>query len=349
MNKLFVAIAILVVALLIFKHFYFPSGSTISQGGSQKPGPVNVTAIIVQPKSYNEAINVSGTLIANEELNLIPEISGKVQSLNFSEGQAVAQGQLLVKLNDAELQANKKKIQQQLDLLKSRENRAKQLLKVQGISQEEYDNLDHQIKSFESDLLINSSQIDKTEIRAPFHGVIGLKNISKGSFVNTNSIIASLQQLNPIKIEFSIPEKYSNQMKAGSIINFNTEDNKTYHGKIYAIEPKVNIITRTLTMRAQCSNENRLLLPGMFVQISVPLSKNDTSLLIPNEAILPELRGKKVFLIKEGKAIPQTIETGTRTEKESLVIRGLKHDDTIVVTGVQYLRPGIPVNITKLN
>jgi len=201
-----------------------------------------------------------------------------------------------------------------------------------------------------ADIELIKAQIDKTEIRAPFDGRIGLKNVSEGSFVNTTTVIATLQNINPLKIDFSIPEKYSGKVKQGDPVKFKivgTDD--TYTGKVYAIEPKIDPLNRTLKIRAIYSNRTEKILPGSFADVELILQEIDDALMIPTHSVVPELKGQKVFLYKDGSAVPHNIQIGIRTDTRVQVVGGLNENDTLITSGILQLRPDMQVTISDYN
>ncbi|NUM30990.1 MAG: efflux RND transporter periplasmic adaptor subunit [Bacteroidetes bacterium] len=309
----------------------------------------SVTVYIVKPQQLSNNVSATGTLIANEEAILTPEISGKVVFLNMKEGKKVSKGELLVKINDTEYRAQLSKIELQIKINEEKLNRQKQLLSIKGISQEDFDITLNMYNSSKADLEFINAQIAKTEIRAPFSGIIGLRYISEGSYVSPTSRIASIQQLNPIKIDFSIPEKYVEIVKVGDIIQFNVEGSNIKHNaRVYAIEPKVDLNTRTLQLRAIAENNNNLL-PGSFAKIDLPLAKIENALMIPTEAIIPVLKGKTVFAYRNGKAEQIKVETGIRTDTKIQIVSGLQIGDSIITTGIMQLRNGSPVKVISID
>src|ERR1051326_2565676 len=242
--------AILIVALVLIKIFFFPSNSNQPAGTQQQGQPQSaiVNAYVVKPQKLDNKIFSSGTVLANEEVTLVPEIAGKITAINFKEGSKVSKGDLLVKINDADLQAQMKKLQLQEKLAEQNETREKKLLDAGGVSQAEYDAILTQLNSLKADIDLTQAQIAKTEIRAPFSGTIGLKYVSEGSYVNQATAasaavkIATLQQTDPVKIDFSVPEKYSLAVKKGDSIRFTLQgSDKNFMGEIYAIEPKIDL------------------------------------------------------------------------------------------------------------
>jgi membrane fusion protein (multidrug efflux system) len=353
--KNLILLAVVITALLLAKFFFFPSQSGVpDQKGGGKPGggggaPANVTAVVLHPEKLSNEVYASGTIMANEEVKLQPELSGKIVQLNFQEGSKVSKGQLLVKINDADLQANYKKLQLQYKLAEEKLNRQKQLLAINGISQEEFDVLQNQYDVVKADMDYATAQIAKTEIRAPFDGMIGLKSVSEGAYVTPATVIAGIQQVNPLKIDFFVAEQYSAAVKKGAELHFTVEgNNEKLSGQVYAVEPKIDMSTRSLQVRAVCPNAKGTILPGAFARVQLQLGGVDSALMLPTEAVIPDLKGKKVFVIRNGQAEPQKVVTGLRTDEKIQVVEGLKAGDTVVARGIMQLKPGTPVKIKEL-
>lgn len=343
-------IAAVIGVLLLVKFFFIPA----PQLNAPKQGPGNapllpVSACIARAAGLSEEIFATGSLMANEEVDLHPEVSGRVLQILFTEGSKVNKGELLVKINDADLQAQLRKTELDKKLADDRVKRNERLLEMKGISQEEFDGLKNAsaVLAAERDVLL--AQISKTEIRAPFNGTIGLKSVSEGSFVSPQTVIASVQQTDPLKVDFSIPEKYASMVKQGDNISFTSGTGGTsFKGKIYAIEPKVDEVTRSVRIRAACPNANGALRPGAFVNVTLNLGEQANVLMIPTEAIIPILKGKQVFLYRDGKAEPAKVETGLRNDSAIQITSGLNENDTIITTGMMSLRPGIMVKLISV-
>ena len=313
------------------------------------PGGSNATTVsgmVLRPQVFNDNISLSGTLEANEQIELRSEVSGVVESINFEEGSEVRQGQVLFRVNDIELQAQLSKVRTAQKLASENERRAKLLLEKQAISQEEYDiaSADFQSAGAESELI--GAQLSKTTVRAPFSGTIGLRSISKGTYVTPLTTIAKLVNTNQLKITFSIPEKYTSQVKVGTQLTFTTSDSREEHtAKIYAIEPQVEIATRTLKMRAIAENRDGKLYPGTYANVILPLETVGDALMVPTEALIPVQNGKKIFVSENGKAKEVDVEIGARTGSSVRVISGLHAGDTILTYGVMALKNGTPVTV----
>jgi len=306
-----------------------------------------LSGTVVKETSLSNVVAASGTLLANEEVTLRPEISGKITRLNIKEGGRVRKGELLVKINDMDLLAEQRKLQSQLKLMNEKSDRQKKLFEMNGISRQEYDEMLNMVNSLQADVDFNNAQIAKTEIRAPFDGQIGLKNVSEGSYVTSNDIIASMQQLDPLKLDFSVPEKYAGFIRIGDSVKFVVEGIRdTFPAAIFAIEPKIDQATRTVKLRARTGNRQGRLFPGAFARIELNLGNKTNAMMIPAQAVIPVLKGKKVFISRDGIALSQSIETGVRTENMVEVIRGLSPGDTVITTGIMQLRDSMKVNIT---
>ena len=351
--KRFVLILVIIIGLLgAIKWLFLSNPSADGQKASGKPGMnptlVNVTSYIARESKVENKILVAGTILANEEAQLVPETSGKIISMNLQEGKPVAKGELLVKINDVDLQAQLKKLQLQEKLAVDNESREKKLLNVNGISQMEYDGVLTQLNSVRADIEITQAQIAKTEIRAPFSGIVGLKNISEGNYVSSSTTIADIEQIDPIKIDFSVAEKYASLVQPGSIIFFTTEETRkdTFEAKVIATDPKIDIATRTVKARALCPNKQGKILPGSFASIQIILKESENSFMIPSQALIPILTGFKVYVVKNGKAHESNVVAGLRTESDVQVLNGIKSGDTIVTTGIQQLKNGTLVKIT---
>lgn len=348
--KTILMITLIVAALVLIKIFYLkPKESGAPKGGASKPQAVNVTGFVVASQLMENRIYSSGTVLANEEVVLHPEVAGKLVSVHFREGQQVGQGSLLAKINDADLQAQLKKLGFQLKLAREKSERLNGLLRIQGVSQQEYDEATNQQQVIAADMEYTRALIAKTEIRAPFAGRIGLRQVSAGTYVTPASTIATIQQTNVLKLDFTIPEKYADVVKTGDRIQF-TVDNSSEKSmaSVLALEPKIDAATRNLLVRAVCTDAAPGVLPGSFARVELVTEQKQATLMIPTEAVIPELKGKKVFVSKGGKAQPVFIETGTRNDKRIEVLSGLSDGDTVIVTGIMSLKPEAPVNIIDL-
>lgn len=310
---------------------------------SKKPGggkPLKVTTFMVAPGLFSETITATGTVLADEGVELQPEINGKIMSINFKEGSYVKQGDLLLKLNDSDLRANLDRYQYSKKLAEVRFRRYSQLLSQKMVSQDDYDSVLSEMNVQQSFIDLYQAQIQKTEIRAPFDGVVGLRYVSVGSFVNANTRIATLQRLKDLKIDFAVPEKYAGRIKVGTQITFTVAGGlQKYAGRISALDPRIDSGTRTLLVRAICANTDGRLLPGAFTNVSIPLDQINDAILVPAEAVVAGLDEKNVFIIKDGVAERRAVETGARTSSQVHIISGLHAGDQVITSGLQTMKP----------
>jgi membrane fusion protein, multidrug efflux system len=306
--------------------------------------PITVNGTVVHLQTFDNNLALSGSIEANEQVEIRSEVSGIVKNIFFQEGTTVAKGQVLFKVNDIELKAQLAQAKTKESLASENERRAKLLLQKEAISQEEYDvaRADHQSAKAQSQLI--QAQIEKTTVRAPFSGKIGLRSISPGTYVTPTLLVAKLVNSGQLKITFSIPEKYASQIKKNATITFKvTGSDQSYTAKIYAVEPEVEIATRTLKVRALADNKDGKLLPGTFANVQLPLDIIKDAVVIPTEAIIPVQDGKKVYIANKGMAKEVMVETATRTDASILVLSGLKAGDTVLTSGVMSLKDEAPI------
>jgi membrane fusion protein (multidrug efflux system) len=336
--------------LILFISLFFlacqnEDKSTTSNGKGLKAATL-VEVIVVQEKALVEQISTTGNLMANESTELSTEVGGMVESINFDEGQAVKKGNLLLSLKNQDLQARLKEVEAEKELAKKKLLRNQELFKAKGISEEVLDEARTTHERLKANYASLQAELEKTKVYAPFDGFVGLRNTSIGDYLGPNTSFATLVDYKPIKIGFSLPEKYAAVLKLGDSISFESASlSTTKQAVVYAIEPQVSEDSRTLSAKAIYPNENGALLPGSFVTISYEIEQFEKSIVIPNQAIIPELEGKKVFLIKNGKVSAQSVVSGIRRAEEIQIIEGLQVGDTLVTSGLLQIRDGIPVRI----
>lgn len=344
---------IIIPALLWILIYGIACGNKKDTAGKDKNAPkppITVQGIILAPDTVSETLNLTGNLMANEETEIRSEVSGRLVRINFNEGSYVNRGQLLIKIDDAELQAELKKIRVRQKLARADEARKKKLLAIKAVSKEEYEISTQNIESLIAEEQALYARIARTEIYAPFAGKIGLRKKSQGAYVTPSDLIATLQNLNPMKLEFQVAERHASLLKEGMNVSFELEgQNKTVSGTLYAIEPKIDPETRTLKVRAQIPNPDGKLIPGAFAKVIFPLQRFDNALLAPIEAVIPELAGQKVFLYKNGKAVATKVKTGIRTTNRIQLTEGVKSGDTLMVTGILQLKDGAPAKVKLTN
>lgn len=353
MRKRTIIIISFVIILLIAAFIFLPKlfnkqDNNVTSENKPSRTFINVSGKVISSKPLEYKIVSTGSIISNEEVELHSEITGKIIIISFKEGARVKKGDLLVKINDNDLQAQLKKAELKKQLAEQNEYRQKTLLGKNGISQETYDNALNELMLIKADIEYIKTQIEKTEIRAPFDGIVGLRYVSDGSFISPATKIATVQNLNPIKIDFSIPQAYSNYINIGNKIDFRLSGKaQSYTASIYAVEPKIDINSRTLQVRALCPN-NGDLMPGSYIEVEINLSNINNTILIPSDALIPDIQGELVYLFKDGKAIPKVVVSAIRTEKEVQITQGLNIGDTIITSGIIQLKPGLPVILNKV-
>lgn len=323
-----------------------PASTQGMRGGGQ---PLFSSGYIIVPTQMNELIYSTGSLIPDEEVELSFETSGKVVGIYFTEGRRVKKGELLAKINDRPLQAQLLKLQAQLKLSKEREFRQRQLLDRDAISRESYDQVSTELQSLEADIKLIEAHISETELRAPFDGIVGLRLISEGAYATTQTKIVHLVKISPLKVEFSIPERYAGEVTPGFPISFVIDGiSKSFTANVYAVAPKVDYDTRTIVVRALYPNRNEELKPGRFASVKALLSQIDSTIAIPTQAVIPEMEGEKVFVYRNGKAEEVRVTLGLRTESHVQIRNGLHFGDTVLTTAILQLRHSIPVQLDTL-
>jgi len=345
------------IALLLSAGFWWLQRGPMN--ASDTPGPsasapadsrLGVRATVVAPSPFRDKIFVTGSVIAQDEVYLQAEAAGRIISLSLTEGGFVKKGTLLAKINDADLQAQRRRAGLNLELAQIREARQRQLLDNRAISQQDYDIVMNEVNTIKAEIDLIDANIAKTEIRAPFDGLVGLRSVSEGGFVTVGTRLATLQNVDRIRIEFSVPERYAASVRTGESITFTRQgSDQTYRATISAIEPRIDPNTRTLAIRATALNTDRRILPGAFAQITYSLKEVDNALMVPSEAFVPESGQIFVFLHKSGKAQRVAVQTGIRTDAQIQVLDGIASGDTVLTTGILQLREGMPVRITSFD
>jgi membrane fusion protein (multidrug efflux system) len=346
----------IIIVLVLGKLFVFSKpgnekssgvkGRESKRAGSSGGSAVPVNVFVVKKESIENQIFASGTVIPNEEVNVMAEASGRLIKLDIQEGAYVQKGQLIGKINDRELRAQLQKVNYNQELSNKIEARQKKLLNVEAINLEEYDVTSNNIRVLDAEREVLEAQLEKTEIRAPFSGRIGLKYISEGAYLAPGTSIVTIVQSNPVKIDFTVPEKYSPNIRVGNVVKFNLDgDQSSYNAKILAVDPKVDESLRTLKVRAIATNPDGRFVPGMFVRVLADLDANRSAMMIPTEAIVPVLKGKKVFVVKNGRAQEAMVVTGLRTDKKIQVIEGLQPGDSLITSGIIAIKPNTAVRV----
>lgn len=313
------------------------------------PSMMKVNGFVVTATALTDNLELPGSIIANEATSINPEISGRLVYLNSAEGKTIGKGSLIAKIYDGDLVAQLNKLKVQVQVAEQTAKRYEELLKINGISQQEYDLAVLNINNLKADIAIVRSNIMRTEIRAPFSGTLGLKNISPGAYVTPATIITTIRQNSQLKLDFTLPERYSNKVKTGQLVSFTAEgSSKVYNASIIATESGVSVDNRSLIVRSLVINNDGKILPGQFVKVRTNFDPEPDALMVPSQAIIPQARGKKIAIYRNGAAYFEDIETGARDSANVQVLTGLKVGDTIITTGLMSLKPGGKVQINKV-
>ncbi len=317
--------------------------------GEKKSDVLNVRAVTVKQQNLSDELLVSGSLLPDEEVQLSFETSGKITAIHFNEGATVRKGQLLAKVNDAPLQAELRKLESQLRLANDRVYRQNALLEKEAVSREAFQEAQTNLATLHAEIDMIKANIDQTELRAPFDGIIGLRQVSQGAYASPTTVVATLTKITPLKVEFAVPERYAGLLKPGAKLSFSVEgEMNDFSAEVYATDSKVDAETHTYTIRAYYPNKNGKLMPGRYVNVRLEAQEYKNTLAVPSEAIISEMGIDKVFLYKSGVAQPVEITKGLRTESKVQVLRGISAGDTVIVSGTMQLRTGQRVTLDSV-
>ena len=320
------------------------SESSASAGGQSRGGGGRALPVSVYIADYDDISDGRtgvGSLLANEVVDLACQTSGKVALINFTEGQWVEKGTLLVKIDDLDLQAQLTRAEHQFALASERLRRQKILFERDAVSREAYDQAltDHNL--IQADMELLKVRIDRTEIRAPFSGTIGFRTISLGAYLQAGAKVATLTDIATLKLEFSVPEKNVFQRLEGSTALFKVAGSeKEYRAKVYAIDPVLEGRTRTIGLRAMYDNRDGVLRPGMSAKVTINPERAMSSLLVPSEAIIIDVDGRSVWMVRNKRAVQTAVKTGTRTSDMVEILEGISRGDTVITSGLLQIRQG---------
>ncbi len=308
--------------------------------------PVSVDIAIAAAQVVDKVIEVNGSVVASEFVDIRPESNGRIVFLQIPEGKMVTAGTVLAKLNDADLQAQMQKIKVQLALAIINEQRNYKLLEAKGINQSDYDISLQQVNSLKADIAYTQSLIDKTVIKAPFAGQMGLKQVSLGAYISTATTIVSLQKVDQLKVDFTLPEIYQNYIKVGKKVTVESISNPgvKMNATIAAIEPQIIATSRNIKVRANLQGK---LLPGAYTKVFLGENQQKPSILVPSNIIIPDSKVKQLVVVREGKAKFISVETGYRTASAVEITAGVKLGDSLVVAGMLFVRDGSDLKIGK--
>lgn len=307
--------------------------------------PVDVKVVSATP--INQVEVVSGSIISNREISVQSEVSRKIVSVGFRDGSYVSKGQLLFKLDDADIIARLKQVDADLQLATLNETRLSSLLKNEAVSQEEYDVAKTRLVSLLSAKELLQIELGKTQITAAFSGVAGMTKAFVGTLANPGMALVKLQEVDPLKVEFSVPEKYTSAIQKGVNVSFTLPgSDEKINATITAFEAEINSMTRALTVHALANNASGTLKPGMSVKVYYSISATtNLGIELPTEALIPGTGGYSVFVVKGGVAKSTPVKLSNRSESDALISKGLVDGDTVMISNLLRAAEGTPVQI----
>lgn len=326
-------------------------GDSRAPGAGGKPGfgtepdtAVSVLMAKVEPQPYSQDMEAIGSARANEALDVTSKVSNRIAAIRFKEGQQVKAGDVLVEFDSEQTRASLAEAQAALDESRSQFKRSRELFTTKALSESQLDQIQATLSANEARVAGARSQLNDTIIRAPFAGRVGLRQVSVGSFVSPGTVITTLDDTSVIKLDFSVPEVFLSTLAEGMQIDAGTAayPNDTFKGRVSSIDSRLDPVSRAVTMRARIDNRDGRLKPGMFMTVRLKRADAPT-LLIPEEALVPEGDRKFVFLVRAGKAAKVEITTGRRRPGEVEVVKGLSSGDVVISEGTQKVREGSPV------
>ena len=350
-NISIILIVIILGALLIVPKLISEKNKTQTPSGQNtSQQEISADAFIIKEIDLENEVATVGTIIANEEVEIKSELTRKITGIYFKEGTFVPKGKILFKLDDSDILARLRKLDLDEELNIKQQDREKQLLDKGLLTPDEYEVRETNIEKIKADIEVLEVELSKTEIRAPFSGVTGFRNVSIGSLVNNSNILTTIQDISRVKVDFSIPEKYIAVFRPGQDITFRVEGyDEDFTGKVISYEPKLNESTRSIILRATANNKGSKLLPGSFVKVKLQLEDINNAVMIPTESVVPKLKGQSVFLYQNGLAVSKDVELGIRTEKEVQITSNLNIGDTVISTNILRLKPNSKVKLVNIN
>ncbi len=342
------ALIAIVVWLIVQKRGTEISGKN-AVASQQQSASLPVTAFIATVTPVSEVLVATGTVLPDEMVEMASEVSGRIVKIHFNEGQFVRKGDPLVTLNNADLLAQQERNHYQLMLAQERERRQRLLLESEGISQQAYDQTLTELNSLKAEASLLQAQMDKTIVKAPFDGLIGLRMLSEGAYVSPGTRLVKIVRNKPVKIDFSVPERYVQYVRKGTPVRFAIVGSEQhFDAQVEATEAMVDQRSRSLMARATYHNNQGEILPGMFARVELSANGLIEALQIPARAIIPEMGTSKVFVYRNGKAQPVVITPGLRTASMVQVLTGLMSNDTVITSGLLQLRPGMGVHLKTI-
>src|SRR5436190_6598460 len=316
-------------------------------GGASSAVAVEAVKVAVQPMP--QSITAVGSLRSDESITVRPEVAGRISEILFQEGQRVARGATLIRLDPAINKAEVEQGRANLKLAQSKYDRAVDLAKSNFISGQARDEAENNLRVAEAGVQLAEARLAKMEIKAPFAGVIGLRVVSVGDYAKEGSDIVNLESIDPLKVDFRVPEVYLKQIQVGQTLNvaLDAMPGKTFDGKVFAVNPLVDAAGRAIVIRAVVRNPDTSLRPGMFARVRLFTRELQDALVIPEQAIVPQGDEQFVFKVIDGRAVRVKVQVGQRRDGKVEIVKGVDATDMIVTAGHLKIRDGVPVTITN--
>lgn len=341
-------VVVLIVAMPAIRRAFAGDEGGEPVRAAQTGRILHVNAMVMGYENLEDKVTIVGLLYPDEAVDLSFETQGVITDIYFREGSHVRKGELLAKVNDRPLQAELRKLEVQLPLLRARVERQAQLLESKAVSEESLEAVKTELASLNADIEIVRARIAQAELRAPFDGMIGLRSVSAGTYAGPGVVISRLTKLDPLKLEFSLGEREASLIKVGQKVTFNAEG-RDYDATIYAVEPTIERGTLSRRARATVSNPGGKMQPGRAVSTDFSLRDIDDALMIPSIAMVAEMGRDVVYVYRNGVAKQVRVTNGGRTQSSVHIVDGLQKGDTLITSGVMQLRPDMKVVIDQIN
>ena len=308
---------------------------------------LQVKALVLTPRYFQDRFIVNANVLPFEETDLRAPVSGNVLSIHFREGEKVTRGQPLVHIDDRIWKARLKGLKAQLEIAKSDSARNEALIDVQGVSQETVDKSNAQIKELQAQIEEMEVNISLANVKAPFSGRVGMRDFSVGAYLSQGATITTLVQSDRLKVDFEVPGHYLGHIRTGETVALVYQAD-TLEARVYAIDPLIDMNSRTIRVRCVMDNPGEKYMPGIFVEVIIPINSDDKAIVVPTAAIIPALNIQTVYVYHNGRGFRKEVELGPRTDQEVQVLQGLNPGDTIIMTGLLEIKDNMPVTIDKI-
>ena len=342
-------LSVIITFILVLSLTACNKKDTPAAQGPRTSGPLAVEYFIAEPTYFESTVTTTAEIIPSEQVTMRAPVSGTVLAINFREGSTVRKGQSLIQLDDRAWKAQLKGLQAELDRLKSDLDRKQILLKVEGATQQEVDEIIAQMASIEAQMEELRVNIQLANVSAPFSGQVGLRDFSVGSYMGQGDAITTLAEVDELKVEFNLPERYQDEISLEQRLDV-IADNDTFPARIYAIDPIIDPESRTLRARALISGKDKgKLRPGVFATAILPTQVSETALLVPTQVVVPEITVQTVYVASNGKAMRREVQLAGRNAEMVQIVSGLAAGDTVITTGLLQVKNGLPIRLVKGN